>query len=104
MQDEGTYGFNKRDAEDTIARNGNVDVTFESRVPHAIGDMQLGRTTAGGIPLGAAATVYLYEESSGGWTVTTNEVQCWTFPTAIVGTVDVAIWESGTRLVAFELC
>jgi hypothetical protein len=104
MQDESTYGFNKRDAEDTIARNGNADGTFESRVPHAIGDMQLGRTAVGGIGLTAPATVYLYEETSTGWAITTNEVQCWTFPTAIGSNVDVAIWESGTRLVAFELC
>ena len=104
MQDESTYGFNKRDAEDTLARNGNYDRTFQSRGSHASGGMQLGRTGVGGIGLTAAATVYLYEESSTGWIITTNEVQCWTFPTAIGSNVDVAIWESGTRLVAFELC
>ena len=104
MQDESTYGFNRRDAEDLIGGGGNRDRTFQSRTSHASGGMQLGRTGVGGITLTAAATVYLYEETTTGWTITTNEVQCWTFPTAIGANVDVAIWESGTRLVAFELC
>ena len=104
MQDESTYGFNKRDAEDTIVRNGNIDGLHRSRTQHSVGGMQLGRTAVGGIGLTSAATVYLYEETTSGWTITTNEVQCWTFPTAIGANVDVAIWESGTRLVAFELC
>jgi hypothetical protein len=104
MQDESTYGFNKRDAEDLINNGGNRDRVFESRSQHSEGGMQLGRTAVGGIGLTAPATVYLYEETSTGWAITTNEVQCWTFPTAIGSNVDVAIWESGTRLVAFELC
>lgn len=104
MQDESTYGFNKRDAEDLIGGGGNRDGTFESRVPHSEGGMQLGRTTVGGIGLTSAATVYLYEETTTGWAITTNTVECWAFPTAIGANVDVAIWESGTRLVAFELC
>lgn len=104
MQDENTYGFSKRDAEDLIASVGNGDRAFESRVQHSVGGMQLGRTGAGGIGLTAPANVLLYEETTTGYSITANEVECWTFKTAIAANTDVAIWESGTRLVAFEIC
>jgi hypothetical protein len=64
----------------------------------------LGRTGSGGIPLGAASTVTLYNESSGGWTLGSETVQAWSFPTAIDGIKDVIIFEIGSRLVAMEIC
>ncbi len=66
--------------------------------------LQLGRTDSGGIPLGGPATVTLYEETSSGWTLTSETVECWPFPTAIVGVADVGIWQSGCRLIAFKVC
>jgi hypothetical protein len=66
--------------------------------------MRLGRTGSGGLSISSAGTVTLYDESSGGFTLGSNTVQAWAFPTAIVGVSDVAIWKVGCRNVAFKVC
>ena len=102
--DESTYGFNKADAEDILSGIGNRDQEYFGRIPRDTSTILLGRTGSGGISLGSASTVTIYDESSGGWTLGSDTVQAWTFPTAIVGVKDVMIFEIGTRLVALELC
>ena len=102
--DENTYGFNKADAEDILNGLGNRDQEFSGRIPRDTATTLLGRTGSGGIPLGSASTVTLYNESSGGWTIGSDTVQCWSFPTAIDGVKDVMIFEIGSRLVAMEIC
>lgn len=102
--DNNTYGFNIVDAEDTVASLGNREVEIRDRQVRDVFSAQLGRTGSGGIPLGSEATVTLYDETTGGWTLGSNTIECWTFPTAIVGVADVLIIECGTRYLALKLC
>lgn len=102
--DDNTYGFNVVDAEDLIASLGNREVEVKDRQVRDVVTARLGRTGFSGIPLGAAHNVVLYEESPTGWTLGTDIVECWTFPTPIVGSVDVLILECGNRLLAIKLC
>jgi hypothetical protein len=66
--------------------------------------MRLGRTGSGGLSISVAGTITLYDEVSGGYTIGSETIEAWAFPTAIVGIADVAIWEVGCRNVAFKVC
>lgn len=102
--DNNTYGFNANDAEDLISSLGNREVQVSERQVRDVVTARLGRTGSGGISLGTPANVTLYEEAPGGWTLGTDIVECWTFPTPIVGIADVLILECGNRLLAIRLC
>lgn len=66
--------------------------------------MRLGQTGSGGLSISSAGTVTLYDAVSGGFTLGSETIQAWAFPTNIIGVADVAIWQVGCRNVAFKVC